>query len=139
MLLLIAVLSAFAADPPAPPPAPPAPPPPAAADEAASMDEDDGADLDAEEGHLSESAVPTVIKKNEWALTDCHSRLGGRSTGRAVLKWEIGITGAAANVKLAESDLKNPMLEECLVKAVGRMKFPTPRGGAAHVSHTFNF
>jgi len=83
--------------------------------------------------------VPGVIKKNEWAFTDCYSRLGGTASGRAEMAWEVTETGAAANVKLTASELKNPMLEACLVKAVGRMKFPTPRGGAVHVTHTFNF
>ena len=127
-MLLACALLAFADD--------PAPEPPAAT-EAASMD--DGADLDAEEGHLAASVVSDVLKKNNWAFTDCYSRLGGSTRGRALATWDVSLTGAAQNVKLTESDLKNPPFEACLVKAIGRMKFPEPGAGVVHLTHTLNF
>ena len=135
MLLLLAALSAHADDKPAPPAKPPA----STDAPAAAAADDEAFDLDTEEGHLPDDAVPGVLKKNEWAFTDCYSRLGGTSSGRMQLTWEISLTGGASAVKIAESDLKNPLLEACLVKAVGRMKFPEPRGGVVHVDHTFNF
>lgn len=137
MFLLFAALLAHADE--KAPPTPPTEKPPAATTEEEAASLDDGADLDAEEGHLPDDAVPSVLKKNEWAFTDCYSRLGGTTSGRALFTWEVTLTGAAANVKITETDLKNPLLEACLVKAVGRMKFPVPRGGTVHVSHTFNF
>lgn len=117
----------------------PAPlPAPSVSDDA--VDLDGGFDLDAEEGTLPEGAVSEVLKKNEWAVTDCSSRLGGSALhGRLELTWEVGLTGVASNVVKKESDLKNPPFEECITKAVSRMKFPAPRGGVVHTSHTFSF
>ena len=114
------------------------PPPPSVSDDAADLD--GGFDLDAEEGTLPECAVSEVLKKNEWAITDCSSRLGGSALhGRLEISWEIGLTGGASNVVKTESDLKNPLFEACVTKAVSRMKFPAPRGGVMHTSHTFSF
>lgn len=117
---------------------PASPPAPSVSDDATDLD--GGFDLDAEEGTLPEGAVAEVLKKNEWAVTDCASRLGGSALhGRLELTWEIGLTGAASQVVKKESDLRNPPFEECITKAVSRMKFPAPRGGVMHTSHTFSF
>ncbi len=122
LVLVLAVVQAGFAEEPVPP------------------EPDAGFDLDEEEGTLPEGAVADVLKKNEWAVTDCSSRLGGSSLhGRLELTWEIGLTGTASKVAKKESELKNPPFEECMMKAVSRMKFPAPRGGVMHSSYTFSF
>ncbi len=114
---------AIAGDPPPPPP-----------------DEEDVADLDAEEGTLPEGAVADVMQKNQWAVTDCVTRLGGSAlNGRVEFTWEIDLAGKVQKLKVKESTIRNPPLQECLQKSIQRLTFPTPRGGVVRASHTFSF
>lgn len=97
-------------------------------------------DLDEEVGVLPDGAVGDTLKKNSWAVQDCVTRLsGGGLAGRMLIEWEVTPTGAAQNVKVKESELRNPLFEQCMVSAVKRMKFPAAQGGNARVSHPFAF
>ncbi|MBM4364688.1 MAG: energy transducer TonB [Deltaproteobacteria bacterium] len=118
-----------------------APPPSAAAEPAAAAaDMDEGRDMDEGQGELLPSQISAVIKKGSWTVQDCVTRYGGSAAqGRMVVSWEITSTGAVANAKTAESNLKNPMLEDCVVAGVKRLKFPAPSGGTVVTSHPFVF
>ena len=114
--------------------------PPEAADPPAADLDADAVDLDAEAGSLPESAVSDTLRKNQWAITDCMSRLGGSAlSGRVEARWDVSTTGVASGVTLHDSTLRNPPFEECIQKAVQRMKFPPARGAAVRVEHTFSF
>ena len=100
----------------------------------------DAFDLDEEEGTLPDGAVAAVLKKNAGAVTDCATRLGGRGLhGRLEISWEIATNGVPGKVVKKEGDLRNPPFEDCVLTAIGRMRFPTPQGGPVHTSHTFRF
>ncbi len=102
--------------------------------------DDDVTDLDAEEGHLPDGAVAGVMAKNESSVMDCSRRFGTRAThGRIEFSWQIELDGTVSHLKLVESALKNPLLEECLTGAVQKLQFPKPRGGTVHASHAFSF
>jgi len=109
-----------------------------AAAEAADMDA--GRDMDAGQGELAASQISAVLKKGSWAVQDCVSRYGGSAAqGRMVVSWEISGTGSVQNAKTTESNLRNPMLEDCVVAGVKRLKFPAPSGGTVLTSHPFVF
>ncbi len=119
-------------------------PPPSASSEAPATDTtadlDEGRDMDAGQGELLPSQISAVVKKGSWTVQDCVSRYGGSGPrGRMVVSWEITSTGAVANAKTAESNLGNPMLEDCVVAGVKRLKFPAPSGGTVMTSHPFVF
>lgn len=115
---------AVAGDPPSPPPA----------------EEEEVADLDAEEGWLPDGAVAEVFQKNDWAVTDCVKRNASSSLdGRLEFAWEITIEGKVDKLKVKESTIRNPPLQECLQKAVQRLTFPKPRGGVVKANHAFSF
>jgi hypothetical protein len=103
-------------------------------------DDDDVTDLDAEEGRLPDGAVSGVVLKAEASVLDCARRFGTRSThGRIEFAWEVQLDGTVSHLKLVESALKNPLLEECLTAAVQKLEFPKPRGGTVHATHAFSF
>ena len=109
-----------------------------AASEAADMDA--GRDMDSGQGELAASQISAVLKKGSWTVQDCVSRYGGSAAqGRMVVSWEITGTGSVQNAKTTESNLRNPMLEDCVVAGVKRLKFPAPSGGTVLTSHPFVF
>lgn len=103
-------------------------------------EEDEVTDLDAEEGQLPDGTVATVMSHSEAAVMDCSRRFGTRTThGRIEFSWQIELDGSVSHLKMVESGLKNPLLEECLIATVKKATFPKPRGGTVHASHTFSF
>lgn len=104
------------------------------------VEEEDVVDLDTEEGTLPKNAVSDVLKKNDWAVTDCVTRLAGKTLdGRVEFAWEITMEGKVDKLRVKESSLRNPPLQECLQKSVQRLTFPSPRGGLVPASHVFAF
>jgi hypothetical protein len=111
------------------------------ADEPANKEEEEEVvDLDAEEGHLPEGTVATVMGRSEAAVMDCAKRFGTRAThGRIEFSWQIELDGTVGRLKMVESGLKNPLLEECLTAVVKKAQFPKPRGGVVPAKHAFTF
>ncbi len=106
----------------------------------APVEEEEVVDLDAEEGTLPKNAVSDVLKKNDWAVTDCVTRLSGKALdGRVEFAWEITLEGKVDKLRVKESSIRNPPLQECLQKSVQRLTFPAPRGGVVPASHVFAF
>ena len=113
---------------------------PAATAPVLAEEEEEVVDLDAEEGSLPKNAVSDVLKKNDWAVTDCVTRLSGKTLdGRVEFAWEITLEGKVDKLRVNESSLRNPPLQECLQKSVQRLTFPAPRGGVVRASHVFAF
>jgi TonB family protein len=80
------------------------------------------------------------LKKNQWAIQDCASRLGGAGfAGRMVVEWEILETGGVANAKISDSNIRNPPFEAGILSSVRRLKFPAPYGGTVITTHPFVF
>lgn len=44
--------------------------------------------------------------------------------GKLVLAWVIQLNGQATDIKVAESSLKEPMLEKCIAGVIAKIRFP---------------
>ena len=145
------------ADPPPPPPsdtpggqAPPAPSEVAAA-EAAAPKEPDAAAKPSESapapaaavneqkalgGALTQNEIREVVEKHGEYFNDCYTLGAGKSKqfiAKVTLKVTLGPSGSVSQALIANSTAKNPKVDQCVVDAFKKLKFPPPKSGATSV------
>jgi hypothetical protein len=94
-------------------------------------------------GTLEKYAIDIVIKQKMGRIRECYTRELRRDpnlTGRVVVRFVIGRSGAVTYASIRASDLGNSIVEDCVVGEVQAATFPTPRGdGSVIVSYPFTF
>ena len=61
-------------------------------------------------------------------------------SGKVIVSWNIDEAGTVSGVTIKETELHNKRIEDCLVEAISRLRFPKPRGvDSVHVEYPFFF
>ena len=95
-------------------------------------------------GSLDKRAVQKVVRSHFSELRACYENEFERDknvgSGKVTVSWKVDETGAASGVTIKETTLKNKRVEDCLVEAISRWRFPKPTGGVwAHIEYSFDF
>ena len=94
-------------------------------------------------GNLEKYAIDIVIKQKMGRIRECYTRELRRDpdlTGKVVVRFVIGRSGAVTYAAIRASSLGNSIVEDCVVDEVQSATFPSPRGdGSVIVSYPFNF
>jgi Ca-activated chloride channel homolog len=92
-------------------------------------------------GSLSKEIIRRVIHRHINEIRFCYEKaLSTHSDleGRVVVRFIIASDGTVAKVTLKKSTLNNAAVEQCILTAVGRWRFPPPTdGGTVIVSYPF--
>ncbi|MBL4634173.1 MAG: AgmX/PglI C-terminal domain-containing protein [Kofleriaceae bacterium] len=92
-------------------------------------------------GGLTAEQIKKVVKTRARAISSCYQRELQRSpslSGKVVIGWKIDSSGKVSRAKVRSTTLKNGRAEDCMVRQVNSMKFPSPKGGGS-ASVTFPF
>lgn len=90
-------------------------------------------------GGLTQDQIMKVVRTRARAIQSCYSRELQRNKGlggKVVVKWKIDSSGAVQRPAVRSTTMRNGRVEDCVVREVSRMKFPSPKGGG---SATVNF
>lgn len=95
------------------------------------------------EGGLSKEEIGRVIRRYLSQIKYCYEKELTRNpnlAGKVVTSFTIGGTGKVTDCDVAETSLNDPTVEDCVVKIIKRIQFPTPKGGGiVLVSYPFIF
>src|SRR5690606_32561969 len=90
-------------------------------------------------GGLTPEQILKVVKTRQRAIQACYSRELQRSKGLGgtiTVAWKIDSAGFVSRAKVRTTTMRNGRVEDCIVRQVNSMKFPSPKGGG---SATVNF
>ncbi len=95
-------------------------------------------------GGLEKGVIDDTIKKSLPDILGCYDgevkKTKKEIAGSVLMKFTIGPDGKVADAEVAESALKNEVVEACLVKVIKAAPFPAPSGGGVvEVSYPFAF
>ena len=88
-------------------------------------------------GGITNEAVEAVIEQSQDSLRACQA---SPRTGRLLLHFLISADGTVRNLTLRSTTLRQPDTEDCVLKAVGELRFPQlTRGDRAVVTWPLTF
>jgi hypothetical protein len=90
-------------------------------------------------GGLTHEQIMKVVRTRARAIQACYSRELQRNKGlggKIIVNWKIDSGGKVSRTKVRTTTMKNGRVEDCVVRQVNSMKFPSPKGGG---SATVNF
>ena len=90
-------------------------------------------------GGLTHEQIMKVVRTRARAIQACYSRELQRNKGlggKVIVNWKIDTAGKVSRTRVRSTTMKNGRVEDCVVRQVNSMKFPTPKGGG---SATVNF
>jgi hypothetical protein len=93
-------------------------------------------------GFLSPEQINRVVRRSASAIKYCYETQLQRQPnlrGQITISWTISLSGSVTGARLANSSMRNTSVEGCVVRVVGRMRFPEPDGGTVRVSYPFTF
>ncbi len=94
-------------------------------------------------GAIDKEDIREVMRRAQPTIRFCYEKSlinDPKLEGRATVKFTIGADGSVVSAAIEGSDLGDGPLEQCLTRAIMRLKFPSPRGGGmVIVSYPFNF
>jgi len=94
------------------------------------------------QGSIDREAVAKVINSHLQEVRACYERALLKEpslSGKVVLEWGIGGSGAVVSVKTKTSSLRSSTVEGCIINEIKRWQFPAPRGGSVLISYPFLF
>ncbi|OFZ55485.1 MAG: hypothetical protein A2428_13020 [Bdellovibrionales bacterium RIFOXYC1_FULL_54_43] len=94
------------------------------------------------EGSIPESLLLKVLEKHMQKFQYCYEKAlltNAGIAGNLVLQWTIEPGGKATRAKVVRSELNHPSLHNCVLGELGRILFPSPKGGAVTVKFPFAF
>ncbi len=94
-------------------------------------------------GGLTQAQIMKVVRTRARSIQACYARELQRNKGlggKIIVKWKIDSAGKVSRTKVRSSSMKNGRVEDCVVRQVNSMKFPSPKGGGtATVNFPFIF
>ncbi len=94
-------------------------------------------------GGLTQDQIMKVVRTRARAIQACYARELQRNKGlggKVVVKWKIDSGGKVTRAKVRSTTMRNGRVEDCVVRQVNSMKFPSPKGGGtATVNFPFIF
>ena len=92
---------------------------------------------------LDKDVIARVVRKNQKAIKACYEKGLARDPnlgGKVSVSWTIGPNGSVIKTSIAESGMRDPAVEGCIMGHVRTWKFPNPRGGGVvHVTYPWVF
>lgn len=96
----------------------------------------------ADGGFLSREAIERVVRVHQRGIRYCYERELQSSPdleGRITATWTIGLDGRVESSRITENTTNSRNVESCMLRELGRMRFPQPDGGLVVVSYPFTF
>ena len=93
-------------------------------------------------GRLPPEAIQRIIRQNFGRFRACYQtglQHNPALTGRVAVSFVIGRDGSVAMVRDGGSDLPDPQVVSCVVRAFYGLSFPQPEGGIVHVTYPIVF
>lgn len=93
-------------------------------------------------GTISEALIEKALAKFLNRFQYCYEKAlltDASLGGNLVVQWTITTAGRATESKVVKSQLNNADLHKCVLKVLGEVPFPQPKGGAVQVKKTFAF
>ena len=91
---------------------------------------------------LSKEIVQRVVRAHQGGIKYCYEtelmrqpKLGGK----IVVSWRIDLEGKVLSARIRTTSMNNTAVEACLVRQIGRWRFPRPAGTMVDVSYPFLF
>jgi len=93
-------------------------------------------------GSLTAAQINKVVQSRKNAIRACYERQLQRTPtlgGKIVVRWTI-VAGKVTRAKIKKTTMRNGAVEDCIVRQILRLRFPSPSGGAkAVVNYPFIF
>jgi TonB family protein len=83
-------------------------------------------------GGLDKEIIASYIKSQLGQILYCYERqLSARPDlfGKVSVRFTIGSSGQVDEQSIADTSLKDKLVESCILQRVGKWKFPAPDGG----------
>ena len=93
-------------------------------------------------GELSESEIEKALAKFLSRFQYCYEKAlltDSGLSGNLVVQWDVTVAGRADNSRVVKSQLNSKDLHACVMKVLGDVPFPKPKGGSVTVKKTFSF
>lgn len=93
-------------------------------------------------GAMGAGVVRHIVRRHLNEARYCYHKELGVATdleGTVTVEFTIGETGQVVAARVRASSLRRMAVEQCLVRAVLRWRFPGPSAGLARVSYPFRF
>jgi hypothetical protein len=87
-------------------------------------------------GGLTKEQILKVVRSRRNAIRACYERELQRTKGlggKIIVRWKINAAGQVTTAKTASTTMRNNRVEDCIVRQVQRMKFPSPKGGTVAI------
>jgi len=93
-------------------------------------------------GFLSREQLERVVRRHSRGIRYCYERElqdDPALEGRIVANWTIDLDGHVSRRSIETNSMGNRNVESCLLREIGRMRFPEPDGGMVVVTYPFTF
>jgi hypothetical protein len=93
-------------------------------------------------GQLSDSEIQKALAKHLSRFQYCYEKalLNNPSLGGSItMQWTIQMSGSASDVRVQRSAMNHPGLHSCMIKELGSISFPRPKGGSVTIKYPFAF
>ncbi len=93
-------------------------------------------------GFLSREQIERVVRRHSRGIRYCYERElqdDPALEGRIVANWTIDLDGRVSRRSIESNAMGNRDVESCLLREIGRMRFPEPDGGMVVVTYPFTF
>lgn len=94
-------------------------------------------------GGLTHEQIMKVVRSRQRAIQACYTRELQRNKGlggKIEIMWTIDSAGRVKRPRVRKTTLRNGRVEDCVVRQIQAMKFPSPKGGSsAKVNFPFIF
>ncbi|MBN1944151.1 MAG: AgmX/PglI C-terminal domain-containing protein [Bradymonadales bacterium] len=93
-------------------------------------------------GFLSREEIERVVRRHARGIRYCYEReLQNDPTleGQITANWTIDLDGNVSRRSIESNTMGNRDVESCLLREIGRMRFPEPDGGMVIVRYPFTF
>jgi hypothetical protein len=93
-------------------------------------------------GFLSREQIERVVRRHTRGIRYCYERElmdDPELEGQITANWTIDLDGTVSRRSIESNTMGNRNVESCLLREVGRMRFPEPDGGMVVVRYPFTF
>jgi len=91
---------------------------------------------------LSKEIVQRVVRAHQGGIKYCYETelmRQPRLAGKIVAQWRIDLDGKVQSARIRTTSMNSTAVEACLVRQIGRWRFPKPAGTLVDVSYPFLF
>ncbi len=93
-------------------------------------------------GNIPKHIIAKIIRDHLGRIRYCYERQLVRQPklgGKIVVRFVIGLQGRVTSVKIDQTTMGSPPVEQCIMQVVRGMPFPKPGGGLVEVIYPFLF